>query len=175
MKNLLLYIWQLPQNILGYAVSRGWKNKLKLISEAELNHIRRIEEFLHVKIYIVTQESKKAHPFFKWISGFGCGVYICLTDAHDLDTVRHENGHVKQSMWLGPLFLPVVGIYSAVFCNLWDRWFHKEWCYYDCCYWYYKTRWTEKAADKAGGVNRDTWLNKIPRPDNARYPKLKMP
>jgi len=178
------WVWQFPQEIIGYKISRAWKNRLKEVKTHDIEQIKRLEEFLGKKIYIVTYVSKQKDKYLKWVSGFSIGRYICLTDIHDLVTIRHENGHCKQSEYLGWLYLLVIGVYSAVFCNLWDRWFHTEkknkqgkvirvaWCSYDRQYWYYKTRWTEYWADKLGLVDRDKVLVAIPRPENARYPAM---
>ena len=172
MKKVLLYLWQLPQEIVGYIISRAWKNRLKEVKTHDIEQIKRLEEFLGRKIYIVTYVSKQKDKFLKWVSGFSIGRYICLTDIHDLETIRHENGHCKQSEYLGPLYLLVVGLYSMVGCNLWDRWFHSDWCSYDRHYWYYKKRWTEKWADFLGRVDRHFVLARMYRPDNAKFPAM---
>ena len=168
----LFFLWEGLQNLTGYLMSRIWKNVLQPVSDAEIRLIRRMEEFLNLKIYIVTRESHMAHRALKLVSGFSLGRYICLDDCHDLDTVRHEKGHAVWSKILGPLYLPVVGLYSMIFCNLWDRWFHLAWEAYDRWYWYYKTRWSEKSADKAGNVDRDAWFRKIAHyhNDKCKYP-----
>ena len=68
--------------------------------------------------------------------------------------LRHEYGHSRQSLYLGPLYLPIIGIYSAVFCNLWDRLLHKKWDGGKRRKWYY-SRWTEAWADRLGKVKRN--------------------
>jgi hypothetical protein len=102
---------------------------------------------------VVKEESKRSDKYFKGISGFSLGKYICLTDAHDFETLKHEGGHCAQSKILGWLYLLIIGIYSAVFCNLWDRWFHQKWAYERRVKWYY-SRWSEAWADRLGGVER---------------------
>ena len=115
--------------------------------------------------------NKDKNRFTRFISGVSLGRYILLP-YNDINTVKHEHGHSIQSKYLGLFYLLIVGVYSAVFCNLWDRVFHKGWCRYDRAYWYYKTRRTESWADELGGVDRDDVLRKIPRPCNARYPAI---
>ena len=70
-------------------------------------------------------------------------------------TVRHEYGHVRQSRILGPLYLPTVCLWSGVraWLNLYRRGR------------YYAT-WTERWADRLGGVTRDTDGNRtyVPKP-----------
>jgi len=167
-KGFLLIVWQLPQELLGYLFSKIW---LRFGEESFTPEVIRIlETFQNRKICIITNGSYLKNKFLKLFCGVSLGRYICLTDYGIANTILHENGHCKQSEMLGWLYLPTVGIYSSVFCNLWDRLFHKNWCFYDRQYWYYKTRITERDADKRGGLNRDKLLQKIDRPDNARYP-----
>jgi len=140
MKKVLLYLWQLPQHLLGLALVKTtgagkWKTG-------------------GIIWYWFDQNKNQFTRFF---SGVSLGQYILLP-YNDMNTIKHELGHSIQSVYLGPLYLPIVGIYSAVFCNLWDRVFHKGWSTYDRHYWYYKTRRTEKWADKLGGVDRDSIL-----------------
>jgi hypothetical protein len=169
---------ELPQNMLGYQLAQQWKKRLIVLSERELERLYGLEELVsaiagqRVKIYIADYYSHKKDKLLGPVSGFSMGMYICLNSAHDLETLKHEIGHCFQSKEWGWLYLPVVGVYSAVFCNLWDRWFHKDWCDYDRAYWYYIIRWTERQADKRGRVNREAKLARIPRPANARYPAM---
>ena len=154
-------------------MSRLWKKRLITLSQRELEYLYGMEELTGFKIYVADYYSHKEDKVLGSVSGFSMGKYICLNSAHDLTDIRHEKGHrIGQSEKWGWLYLPVPGVYSAVFCNLWDRKFHKNWCLYDRHYWYYKTRWTERQADKSGGVDRDKILSKMDRPENARFPKI---
>jgi hypothetical protein len=164
--------WEAPQNALGYIISRQWKKRLINLTDREKEYLYGMEELTGFKIYVADYYSHKADKVLGDISGFSMGKYICLNSAHDLTDIRHEKGHSKDSKKWGWLYLPVIGIYSAVFCNLWDRRFHSDWNSYDRHYWYYKTRWTEKSADRKGKADRDKVLRRIPRPDNARYPAI---
>ena len=65
------------------------------------------------------------------------------------DVVKHEAlGHGTQSRYLGPLYLPIVGLQSIIWA-----------CIYGTVIPYtrngYYKFWTEKWADKLGGVNRE--------------------
>jgi len=112
-------------------------------------------------------------PFAEFISGVSLAVFILLSENNcGAETIEHEHGHSVQSAYLGWLYLPVVGIYSAVFCNLWQRRFQTGWNRYDRHYWYYVTRWTERRADELGKVDRKKVLAGIPRPENAKYPAM---
>jgi hypothetical protein len=152
MINILLAIWQFPQNILGWIMSRLWKKRLKIISSI-IKETETCEEKYNVKIYVAEYKSHISDKVLKGISGFSLGRYICINDWDSVETVLHETGHAIQSMILGPLYLPIIGVWSAVFCNLWDRWFHKTWTYEKRTKWYY-TRFPEWWADKLGKVKR---------------------
>lgn len=139
MKNVLLWIWQLPQNFIGFLLTRKSVQKMDYTcNDGEV-----------VKVY-----------FTKNV--FNCGVslgnYIILDydiyfNRHITITVNHEHGHQKQSRYLGWFYLIVVGISSAIFNNLWDRLFHKNWTYAQRTIWYYN-RFPENWADKLGSVER---------------------
>ena len=170
---------ELPQNALGYQMAQLWKKRLIVLPQRELEHLYGLEKLASaiagftVKIYISDYYSHKEDKILGKISGFSMGMYICLNSAHDIETLKHELGHCVQSMQWGWLYLPVVGVWSAVFCNLWDRWFHKDWCDYDRCYWYYITRHKfEGQADDFGRVKRREKLAGVLRPANARYPAM---
>lgn len=122
---VLLWLWQLPQLILGSIVILLFHNK------------------------IIESEEYKTTCMF-WVEG--CGFGVCLgpiiildTKLHE-DSVRHEYGHYRQSMMLGPLYLVVVGLPSLIM-NIFARYGiigPDE----------YYSRWPEKQADKLGGVKR---------------------
>lgn len=156
MKGVLLYLWQLPQHVVG------------LVLIAALRAERAIGD--GVPEY---WKFERKGAFSRFMSGVSLGRYILLADNDSEDTVCHEWGHSRQSAYLGWFYLLVVGIYSAVFCNWQDRVFHKGWALYDRLYWYYKTRWCERWADLLGGVDRDSVLAGITRPHDARYPAVK--
>lgn len=122
--DILLYIWQLPQNLAG----------LLLVA------IYRPEEaydYKGVRLYYATRMP----------GGISLGRYIIVSYyAKDYTgkTEAHEWGHTRQSRMLGWLYLFVVGIPSLV----WAAWHrkHKERSYFSF--------FTEAWADKLGGVER---------------------
>lgn len=119
MKNFLLYLWQLPQNILGLIVIFCTKAEKK--------------DYYIFKKYYITRKNL----------GVSLGNYIIIYMVYNQKDLMHEYGHQKQSLILGPLYLLIVGIPSAIH-NLISR---KT----NCNYYHF---WTEKWADKLGGVNR---------------------
>ena len=134
-KNILLYIWQLPQHLLA----------LVLIWALGAT------ETLQPQAGVVFWLYKPKNRFGEFISGVSLGNYIILKTANET-VVKHENGHSVQSAIFGPLYLLLVGLPSA-FNNLWDRIFHKRWPAEKRLKWYY-SRWPEKQADRLGGVER---------------------
>jgi hypothetical protein len=142
MKKILLVVWQLPQMLLGVVLVRVLKAE-RMITAVKVGG-QRISHWYF----------KRDTKFAKFFSGASLAFFILLSDNnHDDTTIRHEYGHSVQSKYLGWFYLPVVGIYSAVFCNLWDRWFHQNWPREKRLQWYY-VRWCEAWADRLGGVNR---------------------
>ena len=112
-----LYIWQLPQNLLGLTViffSKAWKDCF----------------------YKNTYDTN-----YKF--GVSLGKYIIVYRYCDIPTIKHEQGHQKQSIMLGWFYLFVIGLPSAIG-NLLHRKFKFN---------YYKQPW-EAWADKLGGVKR---------------------
>lgn len=135
LKKILLWIWQLPQNIIGFILSR---TGLKFPDSD-------VATFYYRK------------NFFR--SAVSLGNYIII-DVCYLEkrksimyrTVKHEHGHQLQSKRLGPLYLLVIGIPSLCG-NIIDRVFHKKWSSEKRSKWYYSQPW-EKWADELGGVER---------------------
>ena len=76
------------------------------------------------------------------------GEYVVLSQFAGSKTVDHEFGHVRQSRMLGPLYLPLIGLQSLCHAAV----------HYDLCgkkkYKPYNHFWTERWADRLGGVRR---------------------
>lgn len=135
MKDVLLWLWQLPQNLIGLLLSLCSKEReLKFAKDGEI-----------VELFYM--------PLFG--SGVSLGNYIVFDTMYytplkyskeKINDVNHEHGHQKQSRILGPFYFIVIGIPSLIG-NLIDRIFHMG------SEWYYKQPW-EAWADKLGGVER---------------------
>lgn len=127
MKKVLLWLWQLPQNLIGWSLSRFSKSRL-ITGTSEDQYI----------VYFYKK-------FFG--SGISLGNYIILESGHRyFKTLQHEHGHQKQSLYLGPLYLLVIGLPSFIG-NIYSRIAHKS------SEWYYSQPW-EAWADRLGGVER---------------------
>ena len=119
MKDVLLYLWQLPQNLLGLAVIKILKSE-------------------HNEYYDFWYTYNHNYNF-----GVSLGKYIIFGDRFSGRALAHERGHQKQSLYLGWLYLPVIGLPSAVG-NLLNRVIDFD---------YYKQPW-EAWADRIGGIER---------------------
>lgn len=90
MIRILLYIWQLPQNLLGLLFLWCLKGE----SKHTLNEIT---------VYY--------SPTFP--GGISLGQYIIVYKLGN-SFIKHEYGHCIQSKILGPLYLPVIGVSSGL-------------------------------------------------------------
>lgn len=124
MIKFLLWIWQLPQNLLGLLLSLALKGRTNVVIH-----------FGGVKYHIIG-----GFP-----GGLSLGHYIFLRCGYmeNPDSWKHEYGHSRQSAILGALYLPIIGLPSL----LWAALYRPEKGSY---YGFYTERW----ADKLGKVNR---------------------
>lgn len=131
-KKILLWFWQLPQNVVGFCLTR--KPKI-------------VQYYKNVPIYYTKNV---------FGAGVSLGNYIVLDvnyyTGHITNSIKHEYGHSRQSLYLGWLYLLIIGLPSACG-NIIDRLFHKSWSIQKRCRWYYEQPW-EKWADKLGAVQR---------------------
>ena len=120
--SILLWIWQAPQNIVGLV--------FRLIYGQPNARFRGVP--------VVVSER------FPGGISLGRTIVVKLPYPDNFDTLRHEYGHTRQSLYLGPLYLFVVGIPSLLWAWYWtpDRGIS------------YYSFYTEKWADRLGGVIR---------------------
>lgn len=114
------WTWCLPQNLIGFGI--------KLCTKAE-----------------------KKDGYYKFnirCGSVSLGKYIFLCPSHwfDLKTLKHEQGHTKQSYILGWLYLPVIALPSLIWAGCFGRYRKKhKISYYDF--------YTEKWANKLSGID----------------------
>lgn len=146
MKKFWLFIWQLPQNIIGFIITRFACGKI----DFNINNT-------FCNVY-----------FMKYLfnSGVSLGNYIIFDKKYREygesdnfnkrlifeNSVRHEYGHQIQSKMCGLFYLIVIGI-PSLFRNIYHRVFHKKWSSSKKRNWYYSS-YPEKQADKLGCVLR---------------------
>ncbi len=122
-KSVLKYIWQLPQNIIALIYLSY------LIVE---NQIPAITKYKGIKVYT------------KYSSGSATlGNYIFISPRATENTIKHEYGHTRQSLYLGPLYLIIIGIPSILWAMI-----HKTIVSDKLYSWFYTEAW----ADKLGNV-----------------------
>lgn len=135
--NLILrWTWELPQTLLGLCLIPFYKKTL---------------------LRVIDYDGTKVYLYDKFPGGISLGYYTHLDwNAKDHNnnivriglkrSIKHESaGHGKQSRYLGPLYLIIIGLPSIIHC-----WIHelcgRKWDYYSFP--------TEKWADKLGCVER---------------------
>lgn len=139
-KNIILYIWQLPQNLLGLIMLLIYK---------------------HEKIYYI-HKGRKFYYTKEMPSGISLGNYIIMNREDKKEGMKHEYGHTIQSRILGPFYLIIIGIPSGLG-NIYDKTHHtkeKGWTDKRSAKWYYNLPW-EKWADKLGKVDRKAYIERI--------------
>lgn len=115
LKEIGLYIWQLPQNLLGLILSL-------LYPGYTIHNINEITVRINPKFY----------------GGISLGKYIFLSRENKID-IKHEIGHTKQSKLLGPLYLVIIGIPSIIHALV-----HGSWCHEDSYYDFWTEKWADK-------------------------------
>lgn len=120
---VLIWIWQLPQNVIGLLfVYMFWKG-------------------------IVYHPDIPDKYFYIWNSKFGSltlGEYVLLGKMHlEDDTYKHEYGHTIQSRILGPFWLLVVGFPSLIWGAIHPYIKRKYSVKYS---WFYTERWANSLA-----------------------------
>ena len=118
MKSIILYIWQLPQNLLGLLLCVFFKGTN---SNYEAVVIRRSA---------------------KMRGGISLGKYIIVSKDCSDQTFWYEYGHCRQSKRLGWLYLFVIGLPSIIYAAWWSRYGAGK-NYYA----FYTERWADKLGN----------------------------
>ena len=128
---ILLYFWQLPQNLLGLLLVAILRPERKYIMDNGniIYFAKRMAGGMSLGKYSIVAS-------YHWRA--------TLEEVLKRDTPRHEAiGHATQSVYLGWLYLPVIGLQSGLHAALCMCKTHK-----------YRDMWFEKWADKIAGVER---------------------
>ena len=125
MKSMLLYLWQLPQNLVGLL----WFAIVDIFHSGVV-YFKNIDD-----VYVFKTQLK--------LGSVSLGKYIFTTQDASEITIEHEYGHCKQSKYLGWLYLPIIGLPSIIWACIY-KYTNKSY------YWFY----TEKSADKLSNIKR---------------------
>lgn len=121
---ILLYLWQLPQNLLGLLL-------LAILGSGDCQDVGDCKAFFSTRMR----------------GGISLGRYIIIREGLGTpDLLLHEAGHCRQSRILGPLYLALIGLPSL----LWAAFYQYKPADPDGYYRFF----TEKWADRLGGVRR---------------------
>lgn len=123
---VLKYLWQLPQNIVAL-IYLLW---LKIDSS------------------IVRKEKHEGYTvYFKdTLDNVALGQYVFAYEHECEKKLKHETGHVRQSLYLGPLYLLVIAVPSGLWNLFWESVYPKK-----GYFWFYTESW----ANKLAGVSFD--------------------
>lgn len=126
-RNLILFIWQLPQHLLAIL----YIGYLVMMSK-DLGVDSRYKQAIVIPCVM------------RGAVTLGCYVFVGLNSEYR-KTVKHELGHTIQSKILGPLYLIVIGIPSITYCGL-RRIFPslRKKNYYD----FYTEKWANNLSEK---------------------------
>ncbi len=136
MSRSLLFAWELPQNLLGLAALAQFSLRKKVAS------VRFERERCFVEI---DADGAVSLGYFVFYTPRDSAFVPVGAENRD-----HEYGHSVQSRWLGPLYLPVVGVSSVArvaYARAYKLRTGRRWArYYD--------GFPENQADRLGGVDR---------------------
>lgn len=136
--SVLSIIWQLPQ----YALALLLYIVLKLRWRNDVTYALSVIDVCDPAVFFVPS-------LFNSAVSLGSIIFVdrrIACTANFARTYKHEAGHSKQSLILGPMYLLVIGL-PSILGNLYSRIAHKN------SEWYYKQPW-EHWADVLGGVSR---------------------
>lgn len=134
MKNFIIkYVWQLPQMLAAWIWYLVRKKSILYNSVGNF-----------YTVYVGANRGGVTLGDRIFISKCYRGEYLNMV-------IAHESGHVKQSLYLGPLYLIVIGIPSI----LW-AWSHRWIAPRKSYYWLYTEAWANKLGGL--GVNKDGTL-----------------
>lgn len=121
----LLFLWLLPQNIIGLLV------------------------LLFAKLQGAKSEKYNGALITKWkySSGVSLGQFIFVSKTAREQTIKHEYGHYLDGTCLGWLYLLIIGLPSIIWASCFWKYRAKKQISYYAFY-------TEKRADALGEVSR---------------------
>lgn len=122
MKEVLLYIWQLPQNLVGLLLRAIYKGYDSNYEDA-----------------IVRRSTKMS-------GGISLGKYIIISQWSKQSTMMHEYGHCRQSKYLGWLYLLLIGLPSIVWAGMYGVIIKKS---HNGYYKFFTEKWADRLGNVA--------------------------
>lgn len=126
MLKFILFLWQLPQNIVGFIIF----TICKLMKRDSIMY------------------KDKIATLWLFDGGLSMGMFVFVYKNYDENLIKHEYGHTIQSLYLGPLYLFIIGIPSLIWAGFFKEYRRKNRISY---YSFYPEKW----AEKLGGVKRE--------------------
>lgn len=115
------FIWELPQNLVGLVV--------KLVY---MKYGNRKVNTLNDGVCTIQN--------WGLYSGVSLGWFQFTYSFSSIETASHEVGHSHQSLYLGPLYLLVIGLPSILWAGVFHARSGKSY------YWFYTERWADRCA-----------------------------
>ncbi len=126
--SIVLWTWCLPQTLIAYIL----KLFVKKYTTIEYKGCK--VYYTNLKIGSVSLSNK---------------IFLCKVHYNDEETIKHEYGHYKQNLYLGWLWLLVIGLPSLCWAGFGRDLLNKITKKNHSYYWFF----TESSANKLGGVN----------------------
>lgn len=146
MNKFLSFIYQLPQNLLGFLINIILYKKYEILTVDEA--IDKYAENKKIKNIIDESilKSKIRYDKNDFFTSFSLGDYVFI-DCIDLFTILHEFGHQKQSKeyrWLYFFKIMIPSFFSVIY----DKIFHRKWSDDEINKWYYNLPWEKDANER---------------------------
>jgi hypothetical protein len=141
MNKWLSRIWEAPQKALAHVVK--WISKAELLDMADMNG-----EGVHFYFWGHGGGMSLSNHIFLPKKHFDKTLAEVMNSKWHRDYMAHEYGHTVQSRRLGPLYLLVIGLPSIIWAGCFESYRKKHNISYYSFY-------TERFADKLGGVKRE--------------------
>ena len=125
---VLLWVWQAPQNIVGLVFGAFIKDQHEVHTSSR-----------GTMIVFVPDDIRVARSNYMQ-GGISLGMYVYIRTS-SVENIRHELGHCVQSRYLGPLYLLVVGIASLAHAIWWTP---ENGKYED----FFTERWAERLGER---------------------------
>ena len=171
MKNFLFTLWQLPQTLFGAIIIWMFRGVRLDEYDTKTTNMLALHSVRYGNVYIIKirRKSDTAHPVL-----VSLGRFVIIEESYLLSLIpslyssaetqrvflrliKHEQGHCRQSVILGPLYLIIVGIPSALLNALTrlqsSRYTILKKIGHEAYYNYYRM-FPESLADRLGGVRR---------------------